>query len=867
MLGRVLDATVRERAGPELFGSVERVRALAKSFRAGASEEFNELVRALSAMPVDDLLPLARAFSHFLNLANIAEQHHRTRRRREHLRTADAPPQRASFAATFAWMIDAKIVPADLHRAVCSMQIDLVFTAHPTEVMRRTLLRKFNRIEQCLSQRDRPDLTIPEREDVQESLCREVHAIWETDELHRGRPTPVDEARWGFAIIEQVLWRVLPLHLRRLDRALQRFTGEPLPAEATPIRFSSWMGGDRDGNPNVLPAVTEEVCLLSRWMAADLLFREVDALRSDLSMVDASDELRSVSGDVREPYRELLRGVRDRLRDTREQIESRLEGREPHGRPVYEDPQELADVLRLCDRSLRATGERRIAEGRLTDLRRQLACFGLSLVRLDVRQESSRHTAALDEITRHLGIGSYAAWDEPARLKFLKDKLAARGPLIPPDFEPSGSVHDVLDTLRVVARQPAGSIGAYVISMARQPSDVLAVELLQHEVGVRPPLRVVPLFETVDDLHRAGDSLDRLLDVPWYRHKIDGRQEVMIGYSDSAKDGGRLAAAWELYTAQERIVAVCRRHDVQVTLFHGRGGTVGRGGGPISLAVRSQPPGSVDGRLRVTEQGEMIQAKFGLSGVAARTLELYTTATLEASLEPAVPVPLAWRESMDRIADTSRATYRSFVDDERFIEYFRLATPLEELGGLNIGSRPARRQAGGGIGSLRAIPWIFAWTQMRLIVPSWLGVAEGLGREIAAGHQDLLRAMYREWPFFRSTLDLIEMVLAKAAPRIAAHYELRLVPERLVPIGAELRERFSRSVTTLLSVAARDTLLADNPVLRRSIAVRNPYVDPINLVQVELLGRLRAGKGDDGLLREALLITVNGVAAGMRNTG
>jgi len=867
LLGRVLGDTVREQAGQEIFDRVERVRALAKGFRAGAGEDFDELVRVLSAMSVDDSIPLARAFSHFLNLANIAEQHHRIRRRREYGRDAESPPQRASFADAFGSMIDSGLEPAELHRTVCSMQIELVLTAHPTEVMRRTLLKKFNRVAECLAERDRLDLTIPEREDVEESLYREIHAIWETDELRHERPTPVDEARWGFVVIEQTLWKVLPRQLRRLDRALRRFTGKPLPAEAAPIRFGSWMGGDRDGNPNVTPAVTEEVCLLSRWMAADLLHGEVDALRSELSMVEASDELRSITGAAHEPYRELLRGVRDRLDATRRRIEMRLEGRSPDDRPVYDDPRELAEVLRLCDRSLRATGEGRIADGRLTDLRRQLACFGLSLVRLDLRQESTRHTEALDEITRHLGLGSYAEWEEPERLKFLEDELAGRRPLIPREFQPSEPVRDVLETLRMAAEQPAGSLGAYVISMARRPSDVLAVELLQKQMGVKTPLRVVPLFETVDDLQRAGESLDLLLDVPWYRRKIDGNQEVMIGYSDSAKDGGRLAAAWELYTAQERIVAACRRQDVQVTLFHGRGGTVGRGGGPISLAVRSQPPGSVEGRLRVTEQGEMIQSKFGLPGIAARTLELYTTATVEATLQPAAPVATAWRESMARIAATSKEAYRTLVQNEDFIEYFRLATPLEELGGLNIGSRPARRKAGGGFESLRAIPWVFAWTQMRLMVPSWLGVDEGLGREIEAGGEDTLREMYRDWPFFRSTLDLIEMVLAKAAPGIAAHYEKRHVPQRLAPIGAELRERFERAVETVLRVNGSKTLLAGNPVLRRSIDVRNPYVDPINLVQVELLRRLRAGDGDERLLREALLLTVNGVAAGMRNTG
>ncbi len=866
LLGRILGDTIRRQSSDALFERVERVRGLAKGFRGGADEQFTTLVEELSSLTVSQSVPLARAFSHFLNLANIAEQHHRTRRSRAYRRDPDSPPQRASFEQAFADLIDGGVAPEELYRAVSELEVELVLTAHPTEVMRRTLMHKFQNVAEGLAQLDRPDLTIPEREQTEEALEREVHAIWETDELRHERPTPVDEARWGFVVVEQVLWRALPRHLRRLDRALRRFTGRPLAAEAAPIRFASWMGGDRDGNPNVTPEVTREVCLLSRWMAADLLHREIDALRMELSMSEASEELRARVGGAREPYRELLRSVRDRLAATRLDLERRLDGRRPGAEPGLDDSEEIADVLRLCDRSLREMCDERIAEGRLTDVRRQLACFGLGLVRLDLRQESARHTEAVDEITQGLGLGSFAAWDETARQAFLLDALRQPEARLPEGSTPREPLRDALETLRVAAEQPAGTLGAYVISMATSPSDVLAVELLQRQAGLRQPMPVVPLFETVDDLRRAGDTLDALLDVPWYRDRIGGRQQVMIGYSDSAKDGGRLAAAWELYTTQERIVEVCRRHGVEVTLFHGRGGTVGRGGGPISTAIRSQPPGSVEGRLRVTEQGEMIQAKFGLPGIAARTLELYTTATVEATLSKAEAVPQVWRETMDRIADISRRAYRSFVERDDFIAYFRLVTPLEELGGLNIGSRPARRKPDGGFEALRAIPWIFAWTQMRLMVSSWLGVGEGLTREIEAGGEARLREMYRDWPFFSSTLDLVEMVLAKASQRIAVHYERRLVPEELHSVGDELRRHFRRTVDALLCVGGHAELLENSPVLRRSISVRNPYVDPINLLQVELLRRLRAADAEDRL-REALLVTVNGVAAGMRNTG
>jgi phosphoenolpyruvate carboxylase len=400
--------------------------------------------------------------------------------------------------------------------------------------------------------------------------------------------------------------------------------------------------------------------------------------------------------------------------------------------------------------------------------------------------------------------------------------------------------------------------------MASRASDVLTVELLQKLAGNTHPQRVVPLFETTAALQRAGEVLDALLALPWYRARIAGHQEVMIGYSDSAKEAGRVAAAWSLYRAQEDVVAACGRHRVRLTLFHGRGGSVGRGGGPTHLAIRSQPPGSIDGRLRVTEQGEMIQAKFGLVDIAVRTMEVYTTATLEATLAPPSQPAPEWRSLMERLSDCARTSYRRVVyDHPRFLDYFHLATPESELRALHIGSRPPKRSGGDDVGSLRAIPWQFAWTQTRLLLPSWLGVEDALA---GASDQPLLKRMYADWPFFQSTLDLIEMVLAKADARIAAEYDRRLVPTPLRPLGAELRSRLARATAAVLSVTGHREPADSTPVLRRSIDVRNPYVDPINLVQIELLARLRQSPGTPELMR-AFAATVNGIAAGMRNTG
>jgi phosphoenolpyruvate carboxylase len=683
--------------------------------------------------------------------------------------------------------------------------------------------------------------------------------------VRQERLTPLDEVRTGLVIFEESLWNALPQYLRAVDRALAATTGARLPLVTAPVRFGSWIGGDRDGNPNVTPEVTRQSTWLARWQAAELYLREIEALRAELSLKQASDELRARVGTAREPYRALLAEVRDRLAATREWAEiSLLEEREPMGavRP-YAAAAELAEPLELCFRSLESTGNSDIAAGRLADILRRMAAFGVTLARLDVRQEAARHTEAVDWLARARGLGSYRELPEEGRQQLLLRELEA--PRLMLDELPLANaderVRDVFGTFRMAARLHPESLGAYVITMASAPSDVLAVEFLQTICGTRHPQRVVPLFETGRDLQHAGAIMSALLAIPWYRVRTGGHQEVMVGYSDSAKDSGRLSADWALYRAQEEILAACEEHGVRLTLFHGRGGSIGRGGGPTYLAIQSQPPGSIQGTLRVTEQGEMIQAKFGLTDIAIRTLEVYTTATVEATLVPRPKPVVQWRECMDGIAERARATYRSIVyDDPRFPGYFQAATPEPEFATINIGSRPQRRTPDGGLESLRAIPWQFAWTQTRLLLPSWLGVEDALTDDT-----ELLREMYGQWSFFASALDLIEMTLAKADTRIAAQYD-RLVPADLLPFGAHLRARLAHAIDMVLMVTGHGELLETNPVLRRSIDVRNPYVDPINLVQVELLRRLRQGDAD-ACLHDAFVVTVNGIAAGMRNTG
>jgi phosphoenolpyruvate carboxylase len=868
LLGDLLGDTLRARAGENLFATVERVRALAKSARAGQASDFVVLAEELSKVPLDAALPIARAFTHFLQLANIAEQHHRIRRRRAYQRDSLAPPQRGSCEDAFRRLVSGGIAPSRLHEAVCGLRIELVLTAHPTEVLRRRLVQKHNRIAAALATRDRPDLTVPERDELLTSIRREIVTAWETSEVRERQPTPLDEVRSGLIVFEQSLWDALPRYVRSLDSALRGATGHGLPIDAAPLRFGSWIGGDRDGNPNVTPTVTRRACLLSRWAATGLYLKEIDAVRDELSIESAIPELREIVKDVHEPYRELLRTVRARMLETQRWTEAALRTDEelPPGPEVYLEVGEFMSALRLCHRSLEETGHALVASGRLTDLLRRVAAFGLVLAPLDIRQASARHTEALAAITTALGLGSYADWDEPTRVHFLIRELASRRPLIPDDLETTAEVRDVLDTFRMIARTPPGSLGAYVVTMTRTASDVLAVELLQKEARVPTPRRVVPLFETARDLGNAGAVLDELFRHDWYRARTGGRQEVMLGYSDSAKDVGRLTAGWDLYKAQEDVVASCSRHGMAVTLFHGRGGSVGRGGGPTHLAIQSQPPGSIDGTLRVTEQGEMLQALFGLPDIAVRTMEVYTTGTLEAWLTPVRQPTQEWRDCMDRLAKDARETYQRVVySDPRFVDYFRVSTPLEEIGELNIGSRPARRGSGTGLTELRAIPWQFAWTQTRLMLGAWLGVEDAIDLAVARGEGPRLAEMYREWPHFQSAIGLIEMVLAKADGHIAAEYDRQLVPEELRPIGVELRERLGRAIRGVLDLTRQSELLQSNPVIRRSIDVRNPYVDPLNLVQVELLRRVR--QQPDPRTHTALKVTVNGIAAGLRNTG
>ncbi|WP_421861771.1 phosphoenolpyruvate carboxylase [Motiliproteus sp.] len=863
LMGKLLGQTIARDQGDAFLTKLERIRKLSKAARRGEVDT-DELVQALQQLDEHELVPMARSFGQFLNLANLAEEYHRIRRRNSLVVTRPDPQ---ALDRVFDEIVEAGISPQQLADKAASLRIDLVLTAHPTEVNRRTFIQKYETMAELLEKLDREHPLSPRTHDLTERLQQLITEAWHTNEIRSERPSPVDEAKWGFAVIENSLWEAVPTFLRHFDRELQRINGTTLPYDAAPIRFCSWMGGDRDGNPNVTAEVTEQVLLLARWMAADLLLGDISKLRHELSMGRASDELRQVVGDCDEPYRKLLRRVRQQLINTRNWAKRCLEQGWQPGEDILLQDDQLLEPLLLCDRSLRECGMELIADGCLRDTLRRIACFGLSLVRLDIRQNAERHAEVFDELTEYYGLGCYSDWDETEKQAYLLSELNSKRPLLPQrGWTPSANVQEVLDTCAVVARQDPQSLGSYVISMASAPSDVLAVALLLKESGIEFNIPIAPLFETLADLDRAPAAIDTLLKVDWYRDYCAGHQEVMIGYSDSSKDAGALAASWGQYRAQQGLTETCRQHGVDLTLFHGRGGTVGRGGGPSHTAILSQPPGSVDGSLRVTEQGEMIRYKFGIPDLAVRNLELYAGAVLEASLVPPVTPKPEWCELMDQLAQRAHQEYVSLVrNNPQFVPYFRQLTPEQELAKLPLGSRPAKRKQDGGVESLRAIPWIFAWTQTRLLLPAWLGSGRALIEACEQQQQDQLRELIGQWPFFNAYIGMLEMVLAKAEPAIARYYEHCLVDPELRELGSRLRKQLRQAQQLIPTLKQTDQLLADNEVIRQSIQVRNPYIDPLHYLQAELLRRDR--QGSNRVVEQALMVTMTGIAAGMRNTG
>jgi len=984
-LGDLLGETLRRFGGERLFEIEEDVRALCKRLRgaqasghtsgrtsvrttgevaAGAERELKRLLRRLS---LDETIGVIRAFSVYFQLVNIAEQYHRIRRKRFYeLRTPDQP-QRGSLAETLRKLRGDFSDPKLLQRVVDRLEIMPVMTAHPTEAARRTLLEKHRRIADLLAAFDDENLAPRRRDELHARLAAEVESVWQTDEVRHTQPTVLDEVNHGLYYFDATLFDAAPALLDELERQLEEnFPGAKLRDGATPLRFGSWIGGDRDGNPFVTPEITWETLRLQQRLVLRKYRDSVASLSRRLSessrFAPPTDELSeslkeeavalpAVAAEVaarnaEEPYRQKLSYIYTRIENTlrrNRDLASALRLTEEHtlisirpGLPivaaltgsdadvanVYRDGASLWEDLRLVRDSLRA--DKAVYAARAVDrLMRQVAVFGLNLATLDLRQHSERHTAALSEITRALRLRDYAQMSEDERVEWLTRELDTPRPLVATDARYRPETTETLNVFRVARRAleeiSPNAIRTYIISMTREVSDLLAALVLAKEAGLvgrgagdeatgrrgdeqdlnlpisssprrpvapSPCLSVSPLFETIEDLRRAPEIMRRLFEHPFYRRQLAAQgdlQEVMIGYSDSSKDGGILTSSWELYKAQERLWEVARAAGVELRLFHGRGGTVGRGGGPSHEAILAQPPDTVVGRIKITEQGEVISSKYSLAEIAQRSLELTTSAVIAASLpQPARDTGKLsrWKDVMEDISAEAFAAYRRFVRETTgFYDYFIQATPVEELQYLRIGSRPAKRKSGSkSLDDLRAIPWVFGWTQSRHLLPGWLAVGTALEDFIKARPREnlrLLREMYREWPFFHSTISNIEMTLAKADFQIARQYASRTLDRGLGRrIFRMLEEEYERACRVTLQITGERRLLDQSPALQRSIAVRNPYVDPLSFLQVELLARRRqrdrkAELSDDDRekLLYATLLTINGIAAGMRNTG
>jgi phosphoenolpyruvate carboxylase len=915
LLGRLLGEVIGEQESPDVFAVEERIRLLAKARRADqADPAAGQLAVEVRALTLETARAIAAAFTLYFDLVNLAEEANRVRALRQREREQHPAPPTESIAEAVA-ALQAQGVTADAMAALLAhLRVELVLTAHPTEAKRRTVLSKLQRITASLRALFYEDLLPREHDAHLQALRAEITALWLTDRSRTARPAVTDEVRTGLYYIDEVFWKVLPRIHGELEAALRVYY-PGLSAPPCWLTLASWVGGDRDGNPNVTAAVTAETLRLHRGLAVERHRRSLQDYARRLSLnahrVPPPPALQAWLEARRpfpphaqylekrytaEPYRLVLSLLAADLENaSRDDMTARLLESAPHTARAH--PDDFTVPLDLIAAALPAS----LAAYGAAHVRLPFDIFGLHTARLDLREDSARLTATLAEILRALRLSlTFEQDSDSARLALLDELLAqprpsalAASPGITADTAETWALFRLMARTRAV--YGAELLGPFIISMTRSAADVLTVLLLARWAGCDQGLQIAPLFETLDDLDRAPQILAALFDLEAYRaHLATGGDEqmVMIGYSDSNKDGGYLAANWALYQAQENVARVCRAHGLRLTLFHGRGGTVARGGGPANRAIRAQPPGTVAGRFRVTEQGETIASRYADADLAHRHVEQIVSAVLLASVEddgrrpttddspahlapvrrPSSAVPPAWREAMTRMSAAARAAYRALVfETPGFMDYWRWATPIDEISRLRIGSRPTARRGGGlHVGQIRAIPWVFSWMQSRFNLPSWYGVGEALGRE--GGSESIYAEMYSGWPFFRALLDNAEMSLLKADMGIAALYS-ELVPDRAMAAEtfARIHAEFERTRDAILTVTGHTELMEADPVIRLSVQRRNPYVDPLNYIQVDLLRRVRALPDPDGpeaeALREVIVLTINGIAAGLRNTG
>jgi phosphoenolpyruvate carboxylase len=902
LLGDLLGRTIADIEGQDRFALVERVRALAVAHRRGEGDAGPELTRLLADIPVDDALVVVSAFASWFQLINLAEDQAMVRqlavdriaageRGEPHTETI-----RAAIETLAAWGLSAEQAAA----AVREVAIRPVLTAHPTEAKRRTVLTKLDRVARALGELDAEQLTPEHRAHLERYLAEEIASLWLTDDTRVRPPSVIDEVRNGLYWIDAVLYDLVPRLHRDLRDAFAAVYPEHDLDVGSFLRFGSWIGGDRDGNPNVTAAVTERTLREQQQLAIRLLRRSIDRLHAHLSISERRgttpelaarlEELHELlpdeAADVdrrypQQPHRQFLALLYQVLHRT--EVRAGKPWRADH-RPdplTYASAAAFVADLELLRASLRSVGAHLIADGRLRALQIQAEVFGFHLVTLDLRQHADRHCDALAAVFRRYGdTDDWGALEEADKVARLTQELSLARPLTPAVLDFDDETDETFELFRLVRRAydrlGRDAIDTYIISMTEQVSDVLAVLVMARDAGCADGLDVVPLFETVADLDRAPRVLEELLTNPPYREHLARRgdhQQVMIGYSDSNKDAGYLTATWQLQRAQRALVEVADRHGIRLTLFHGRGGSLGRGGGPANAAIRAQPPEAVRGRLKLTEQGEVIAARYRDPVLAFRHLEQLVHAVLLTAVpdRPPTTTPRG-DEVLDQLADQAHAAYRRLIHDTpETVDYLHEATPLDAIGELNIASRPARRQAGRGIGDLRAIPWVFAWTQCRVHLPAWFGV--GAAVESWAGDDehrwDELAELVEASPLLQVILDNVEMALAKADLGITEDYAALARSAVQAAVLPALRDEHDRTRAALRRLRGREELLGGDPELAEVLRLRDPYLDPLHAVQVALLHRLREGRGSDeeAAVREAVLVATNGIAAGLRNTG
>jgi phosphoenolpyruvate carboxylase len=873
-LGNILGRVIKNQEGQKFFDLVEKIRLLSKANIANKNhrEPFKKILNEVKKLSPNSLFKLTRAFNHFMNFYNLAESIDASRT----LDLYENVKQDKKFQNIFIEEIfenffkNKKISNNKIYNIAKSLNIGIVLTAHPTEVKRRTLIQKYHSLTEILEQRNLLKNYPSKLKILDRKVFDEITIIWNTDEIKRSKPTPAEEARWGLAIIEDSLWDTIPKVYRRLNQIFEKNMGKGLPKNFNPIEFGSWMGGDRDGNPFVTAQVTKRVILLSRWEAAKLYEKSMTKLIRSYSMEKCSNKILKITGKTFEPYRVYLRPLRDKLRKTHRAIERHLVNNEPlNEKNLLSEREEILKPLRVVRESLEQNQSENIASGDLLDLMRRAKCFGINLARLDIRQESSRHSQLLAEYIKKKLNQDYSSWDEDRKIKYLSAKMQNKNVLKNFQFKNKEN-KEVWSTFKVLATQPKECLGAYVISMTSSASDVLSVMFFQKEANIENRLRVVPLFETLDDLINAKPIMEKLFSLKWYRKYINNKQEIMIGYSDSSKDAGKLSASWHQYKLQQEIIKLAKKYKIDITFFHGRGGSAGRGGGPIQATLRSQPAGSVNGKIRITDQGEVIQQKYGYEPLAKYNLCSYIGSVMEATLNPPPKPKDSWVKLIQSMSEISTSSYRKNINQSSdFIRYFKTVTPHMALGKLSIGSRPSKRKNVDNINSLRAIPWVFAWTQIRLMLPAWLGTAEALRYSSIKKFKKTLIDMEKNWPYFNSTMDLLDMVLSKVDPEISKIYEKNLADDKLIRVGKKLRFQFD-AVKKLNDQITPKEIYKQRKNFRGPAIIRNIYSEILNVLQAVVMNKLlqkKLNKKDKKDLNDAMMASIAGISAAIKNTG